>query len=80
MNLILLKEAESDFKHLPKTEKKKIFKKLKFLENKPFSGKCLAGKLKGLRSLRAWPYRILYEISQSAILVHRILHRQGAYK
>jgi mRNA-degrading endonuclease RelE of RelBE toxin-antitoxin system len=41
----------------------------------------LGGKLKGCYSLRAWPYRIIYQIIKKSLYVAviRILHRQGAY-
>lgn len=76
---ILSKQAEKDFSRLPKVNKKRIIKKIKILRNEPFSGKPLVGELKGLFSVRAWPYRIIYEYSRKFIVVHRILHRQGAY-
>lgn len=77
--LILSKKAENDFSKLPKTERKKIIKKLKSLE-KTLGGKPLIGKLKGLWSLRAWPYRIIFELKKSQVIVHRILHRKNVYK
>ena len=79
--LILSKEAEKDFAKLPKKDRKKVIKKLKILQGKPSSGKTLSEKLKSLWSLRAWPYRIIYNFKKtSKIAVHRILHRQRAYK
>lgn len=80
--VILSKNAEKDFSLLPKNEQKKIFKKLKGLKRDPFLGKMLTGQLKGLWSCRAWPYRIIYEFQQSKklIVIHKILHRQEAYK
>jgi mRNA-degrading endonuclease RelE of RelBE toxin-antitoxin system len=80
--LILSKTAENDFCHLPKTEQKKVDTKLNILRKNPFSGKPLSGELSGMQSLRAWPYRILYEFrkSEKLIIVLRILHSQGAYK
>lgn len=78
--MILSKEAEKDLDSLPPPEKKKVIKKLLFLENNPLSGKLLTGKLEDIRSLKAWPYRILYEFKDLKVIVHRITHRQGAYK
>lgn len=78
--VILSREANKDLNSLPKIEQKKIIKKLVVLRSEPFLGKLLSGELKGFRSLKAWPYRILYEFENSRIMVHRIVHRQGAYK
>lgn len=79
--VILSKNAEKEFARLPKTEKKKIFKKILTLQSDPFAGKLLAGELQGLFSLRAWPYRIIYEIKKpDKVIIHHILHRQKAYK
>jgi len=78
--MILSKEAIKDLDNLPTAEKKKVIKKLTFLEKNPLSGKQLTGKLQDIRSLKAWPYRILYEFKDLNVIVHRIAHRQGAYK
>ena len=82
MIVILSKNARKDYEHLPKSEQAKIKKKLLFLEQTPNIGKKLSGDLEGIRSLRAWPYRIFYEVNneENRIEVHRIKHRQGAYK
>ncbi len=82
MRVILSNDALKQYEHLPKKEQTKIRKKLHALEQDPYSGKKLAGELKGIRSLKVWPYRILYEINeaQKRIEVHKIAHRQSAYK
>lgn len=66
-------------KKLPLSEKKKIIKKLELLSLDPFSGKSLKGELEGLRSLRAWPYRIIYEIRGKSLIILSVAHRQSAY-
>jgi len=79
--IILSKKAAKEFAHLPQKDKKKIFKKLSFLKENPLLGKALMGKLKGPFSLQAWPYRIIYEVQKSKVVViHRIAHRQRSYK
>ena len=80
--LILTKNSEKGFAKLPKIEKKKVFKKLKAIEKNPLSGKPLTGELKSFYSVRAWPYRIIYELDKkrNMIVVHKIQHRQGSYK
>lgn len=82
MNVILSKNARKDYEHLPKPDQAKVRKKLSVLEQNPYVGKKLTGELGGIRSLRAWPYRIFYEVSEreNRVEVHKIKHRQGAYK
>lgn len=82
MFVVLSKDALKQYERLSKGEQTKICKKLHALEQDSHSGKKLTGELKGIYSLRAWPYRILYEINEAEkrIEVHKIAHRQGAYK
>jgi mRNA-degrading endonuclease RelE of RelBE toxin-antitoxin system len=82
MELILSKKAAKQYLHLPKIEQIKIKKKLLLLQSNPLLGKKLEGELEADRSLRAWPYRIIYEVNKSAkrIEISDILHRQVAYK
>lgn len=82
MTVSLSKDAQRQFKKLPKADQLKISKKLSALQINPGLGKKLSGELLGIRSLRVWPYRILYEINikQKRIEVHKIAHRQGVYK
>ena len=82
MLVILSKDAVKQYEHSPKIEQIKISKKLLLLEENPTAGKKLTGELSGIRSLRAWPYRIIYEINEleKRVEVHKIDHRQGAYK
>ena len=80
--LVLSKTSEKEFAKLPKVEKGKVFKKLKSIQSSPLLGKPLTGELKSYYSIRAWPYRIIYEFvkSDETIVVHKIQHRQGVYK
>jgi len=82
MFVILSKDCLKQYQRLPKAEQVKIRKKLHTLEQNPHSGKKLTGELKGIYSLRAWPYRILYEINEieKRVEVHKIAHRQGVYR
>lgn len=82
MRVVIAEEAEKQYKRLPKPEKTKIKKKLAVLESDAYAGKKLTGNLAGLRSLRAWPYRILYTVKEDKqeLVVNSILHRQGAYE
>ena len=82
MLVILSTDAQKQYKHLPRTEQIKVRKKLQILENIPLAGKKLTGELHNIRSLRAWPYRIIYEINETEkrVEIHKIAHRQGVYK
>ncbi len=81
MRVILSKEAQKNYNRLSGIQKTKIKKKLISLQDYPLLGKKLGGELEGDRSLRAWPYRIIYSIDkkQEIVVVSNILHRQGAY-
>lgn len=82
MKVIITPKATKQYERLPKLAQKKIKKKIKLLENDIQIGKKLSGDLSELRSLRAWPYRILYYINEEkdAVFVTSITHRQGSYK
>lgn len=82
MNVVLSKHAERNLHRLSVSQELKVVKKLLLLQTNPHSGKPLTGKLEGLYSLRAWPYRIIYEINKErhTITVYAIEHRQGVYK
>lgn len=82
MKIIFSEDAIKQLGHLPKPAQTKIYKKINSLQSNPFSGKKLSGELKDYWTIRAWPYRIIYEINQKEkrIDVHKISHRQGAYK
>lgn len=80
--IVITSEANKQYKHLPNQERRKIKKKLTLLTNDPLAGKKLSGELMGLRSLRAWPYRVIYTFDESTLTVtiKSIIHRQGVYK
>jgi mRNA-degrading endonuclease RelE of RelBE toxin-antitoxin system len=82
MEVIVTPKALKQYNHLPKTEQTKIKKKLLLLEQNAQEGKKLSGEYTELRSLRAWPYRIVYFIDNKVkkIYVVTIAHRQGIYK
>jgi len=82
MNVVLSENALKQYKNLPKDAQIKVKKKLLALEKDVYLGKKLVGELKDFRSVRVWPYRIIYEINKSKtrIEIHVIAHRQGAYK
>ncbi len=82
MQVIVTPKAQKQYDHLPKPEQKKIKRKLMSLEINPLLGKKLSDEYVELRSVRAWPYRIIYYINyvEHTLFVTSILHRQGAYK
>lgn len=82
MHVIVTPKALKQYKYLPIPEQSKIKRKLIMLEQNPLEGKKLAGSLAEVRSLKAWPYRILYYIDEKAkkVFVVTIAHRQGVYK
>lgn len=73
-------ETLKQLKKLPQKEQKKVLKKIVLLSQNPHSGKNLKGELDGLKSFRAWPYRIIYEINKGSLIIFTISHRQGVYK
>ena len=80
MKISLRPEAEKQFRKLPPPEKKKVTRKLLLLTGDYTIGKPLQGEYEGLRSLRVWPYRIIYTIENNNIVIYSIAHRQGVYK
>jgi len=77
VNILYEKQAINQLKKIPKIEVKKINSKIVKLAQNPKISKILHGELNGLYSLKAWPYRILYEITKSSIIICSITHRQG---
>ncbi len=82
MKIVFSEKSKKQLKKLPKSEAKKIIKKIGNLSNSPYLGKKLEGKFWNDYSIRAWPYRILYTISktEAKVTIIVIQHRQGVYK
>jgi mRNA-degrading endonuclease RelE of RelBE toxin-antitoxin system len=80
LQVIITPKAQKQYEHIPAAEQSKIKRKLIALGNDPYVGKKLSGELAELRSLKAWPYRIIYYINQDKVFVTSIIHRQGAYQ
>lgn len=78
--VFIASQAQKDFEKIPRKDQAKIRKGLSLLQEQPLAGKKLKGKLKGLYSLRIWPYRAIYLIQNNQVWVVHFLHRQGAYK
>jgi len=77
INLTL--KAIKQLKKIPKKDKQKIMRKIKFLSQDPLIGKLLEGGFKGFRSIRAWPYRIIYKLEKNKITIFSVAHRQSVY-
>lgn len=80
---VLLKQsARKELERLPRPDQQKVIAVLESLESQPLRGKKLKGKFSGAYSIRAWPYRIIYELRQQKllVLVISISHRKDAYK
>lgn len=82
MEILVTPQAQKQIKLLPVSQQKKITKKILILESTPLAGKKLSGHLSSSRSLKAWPYRIIYFIDNAykKIWITSVLHRQGVYK
>ena len=78
----LTPRSEKDFHKLSQSDKKRVKKALKTLENEPYSGKKLKGYLHGHYSLRIWPFRIIYFIykKECLVIIIRIGHRKNIYR
>ncbi len=81
MKIIFSEEFKNDFKKIKdKSTRLKIIKHIKKLRQLPESGKPLQYKLKGHRSVRIPPFRIIYRIEKDKIIVNCFDHRKDVYK
>jgi len=82
MKLLFKDEAIKRLKRIGKAEKDKAKKKIYNLLSDPFQGKILEGKLKGFRSVKAWPLRIVYSFDpvDQIIQIETIDYRGSVYK
>ena len=80
--VVLTKKAKKDLDKINQKYRKRIQVTLLMLANDPYQGKKLIGKYHKYRSIRVWPYRILYIPQKKKLIVFviRIGHRQGVYK
>ncbi len=76
------KTSLKQLKKLTKAKQIEILKKIEKLKNDPDAGKKLKVPLKNFRSLKVWPYRIIYQYSENdkTIFINVIQYRQSAYK
>ena len=76
------KTSLKQLKKLTRAKQIEVLKKIEKLKNNPDAGKKLKGSLKNFRSLKTWPYRIIYQYSENTnkIFINVIQHRQSVYK
>ena len=79
--LVVPKSVQKEIEKIDNRYKQRILAALVSLEKDPFLGKKLGGARKYERSYEVWPYRIIYHIKESEliILVVKVGHRQGVY-
>ena len=79
--LVLKPKVKKSLDNLERKEREKIIRILDAIVDNPFLGKKLSGQYVGLYSVRAWPYRIIYEIrlKELIIFVIGIKNRKDAY-
>lgn len=79
--VIVNKRAKKEIRRLPAKDQLRVLDAFDLLRSNPFEGKRLEGEYEGARSLRVWPYRILYTIQSATVTVTvlRVGHRQGVY-
>jgi len=78
--VILTPQAQRDLKKIPQKKRLKIKQKVELLSNNLLLGKKLVGELKDYRSIKIWPYRIIYQIINKKVWIVHIQHRQQVYK
>ena len=81
-NVVVKNQARKSLEKIDKRFVPRIKGAIRLLQEYPLLGKPLEGEYEGQRSLRVWPYRIIYEIykHQLVILIIAIKHRQNVYK
>ncbi len=77
--LIFTREFLKRLKRLDRQTQIRILSELKILEEEPFAGKQLVGRLAELKSFRVGDYRIIYQHSEQTIFIRTIGHRKKVY-
>lgn len=78
----LVRSAQKEFDVLTRAYREKVRRVIEDIAADPFQGKTLKGKLAGCYSVRAWPFRIVYQIRKKEvhIIVLAIRDRKDAYR
>ncbi len=81
MEIVFSEEFKKEFKKIKdKSIRIKIIKHIKKLAELPESGKPLKHNLKGHRSVRIQPFRIIYRLEKERIIINCFDHRKDVYK
>ena len=81
MQIIFSEEFRKEFKKIKnKATRLKIIKQLKKLAQVPESGKPLRYNLKGHRTIRVVPFRIIYRIEKDSLIINCFDHRKDVYE
>jgi addiction module RelE/StbE family toxin len=75
--VVVKNQARKSLEKIDRRVVPKINAAIRLLQEYPLLGKPLEGECEGQRSLRVWPYRIIYEIykQQMVILIIAIKHQ-----
>jgi addiction module RelE/StbE family toxin len=57
-----------------------VVREIDILKTRPYAGKPLRGKWKGVYSLRITDYRVIYQVKGSEVLLLVVGHRKKVYK
>ncbi|MBI4983083.1 type II toxin-antitoxin system RelE/ParE family toxin [Candidatus Woesearchaeota archaeon] len=81
MQIIFSEEFKKDFKKIKdKSTRIRVINRLQKLEQLPEYGKPLQYNLRGHRSIRVPPFRIIYRIERDKIIINCFDHRKDVYK
>lgn len=74
--------AKKQLNNIPAIYQDKFVRAIDSLQINPFRGKKLEGKLKGHYSIRVWPYRVIYSVYKSELIISiiDIGHRKDVYR
>jgi len=80
MKIIFSESFKKDYQKIKdKKVRIKILKQIKKIGDRSDVGKPLGGNLKGHRSLRIKPFRIIYRIEENDIVINCFDHRKRVY-
>ena len=80
-NIVITENFERDVKKLrDKSIKERIDSEVKKIRENPDSGKPLGYSLKGERSVRVPPYRLVYTVQGKNLILLRFKHRKEVYE
>jgi mRNA-degrading endonuclease RelE of RelBE toxin-antitoxin system len=81
MEIIFSDEFRNEFSKIKdKSVRIKVIKHIKKLAELPESGKPLSYELKGHRSVRVPPFRIVYRLEKDRIVINCFDHRKNVYE